>query len=71
MPSELWGLENGAEDDEERKTVEGRHNEDEEADEEKKTFGERRGQQRLLWPQGLKKKTEINNGNSRGNKSET
>lgn len=38
MPSELWGLENGAEDDEERKTVEGRHNEDEEADEEKKNI---------------------------------
>lgn len=40
MPSELWDLENGAEDGDERKTVEGRHNEDEEADEEKKNVGE-------------------------------
>lgn len=33
MPSELWDLENGAEDGDERKKVGGRHNEDEEADE--------------------------------------
>lgn len=68
MPSELWDLENGAEDGDERKRVERRHNEDEEADGgggghlEK---ARRCQQQQLLWPQGLKKKTEINNGNSK------
>lgn len=40
VPSELWGLEDGAGDGDERKTVEGRHNEEEEADEEKQRFGE-------------------------------
>lgn len=41
MPRELRDLENGAEDGDERKKVEGRRNEDEEVDEgKKKTFGE-------------------------------
>lgn len=31
----------------------------------------RRCQQWLFWPEGLKNKPEINNGNSTGNKSET
>lgn len=66
MPSELWDLENGAEDGAERKAVEGRHDKDEEADEgggKKHLEKARRCQQLLLWPQGLKKKTEINYGN--------
>lgn len=76
VPSELWDLAHGEEDGngrkDKRKRVEGRHKEDKEADGGGKHLKKaRKCQQRLLWPEGLKNKTEINNGNSTGNESET